>query len=630
MKAFKIPSIFTAIDKITAPVRKMQDAIVKFANRSETEVAKLDRVLRRVSTTAFDVSKKSAIVGLAIAAPLIFAGHKAIAFEDRMADVAKTTGLAGKELDALGAGILMMDTRTSKEQLQVIAAIGGSLGIAKKEMLGFTDSANKFNVALGSDFGSVDAAVKKIGGLKVLFKETRDIRIDEAITKAGSAINALSAKGVVVPELTEFISRVGQLPDAIKPSLQNVAALGAVFNKAGITAEIASRAFGDILLTGAQNLPKFAKQMGITASAAQKLINSDPTTFALKFSESLNGLSAEKLAKTLKALKLSDVGAIKAVGSLASSSKMLAEFQAIANTEFAKGTSLLDEYNTKNNTTAAKIARAANSAEAFAIILGQELLPMINDVLMKVLPLAKAMIAWARDNKGTVKTILAIAIGASALSFAISGVAFAVGVVSKVMMIWNNIGKAVTAVQWAWNLAMSMNPIGLIVIGVAALIGVVALIINKWNEWGAVLSIFLGPLGLVISMIQSFRRNWDMITDAFTKGGIVAGLKAIGATILDALLMPLQQVVKLIGNITGAQWAKDLDATIQGFRTNIGVNTTTDESGEPLARPAINPKTAADPQTFNSTLTIHDVTGRGKMDNENPMISLMPVYSGTR
>jgi hypothetical protein len=55
-------------------------------------------------------------------------------------------------------------------------------------------------------FGGVESASRSISGLKTLFKETRDIKVADAITKTGSAINALSAKGVSVPEVTEFIT----------------------------------------------------------------------------------------------------------------------------------------------------------------------------------------------------------------------------------------------------------------------------------------------------------------------------------------------------------------------------------------------------------------------------------------
>lgn len=41
----------------------------------------------------------------------------------------------------------------------------------------------------------------------------------------------------------------------------------------------------------------------------------------------------------------------------------------------------------------------------------------------------------------------------------------------------------VTAAQWAWNIAMSANPIGLIIIGIAALVAGIVIAIGKWDEF---------------------------------------------------------------------------------------------------------------------------------------------------
>jgi len=618
MKAFTIPSVFKAVDQMTQPIRGIVRSIKSLSQTTQEELARMERRFRSLSSAAADVSKKAAIIGLAVLAPLILATREAIAFEDRMADIAKTTGLSGASLEKYGNALLSMsgDTRTSIEELQTIGAIGGQLGIAEKDLVGFTDSVNKFNVALGSDFsGGVDGATRAISGLKTLFKETRNLEISDAITRAGSAINALSAKGVVVPELTEFISRVGQLPDAIKPSIQDVAAFGSVFNKAGITAEIASRAFGDVLLTGSQNLSKFAKQMGLTNQQAAALINTNPSKFVTEFAKSLKGMDAVGLSKTLKALKLTDAGAIKVVGALGSSLDMLAEFQGISNREFQAGTSLLNEYNAKNNTTAANLAKAQNNLKVFAITAGTLLLPVLNDLIKMIVPVLRSFTAFARNNPKTTKTILILAAAIGILSLAVSGIAFGVKLWADVMLIWAARAKLVTAAQWAWNAAMSANPIGLTVIAVAALIVVVVAMVKHWNEWGAALSLVLGPLGFVVSLIQSFRENWDFIAKSFSTGGIVSGIMAIGKTIFNAIIYPLQQVLQIMASFTGSEKLAQIAKGIEQMRVDMGLQVT----------PAVNPKaTEQEAMTNridsitnkqNATITVKDETGRAEVDS---------------
>jgi TP901 family phage tail tape measure protein len=612
MKTFKIPSVFMAVDKISATMNKMFASVKNFANKSEAEMAKFERRLRSVSETSKKVAQKSAIVGLALAAPLIIAARDAIAFEDRMADVAKTTGLAGVELNKFGKDLLNMapDTRTPIHELQQIAAIGGQMGVAKTELLGFTGAVDKFNVALGSDFGGgVEEATRAISGLRGLFKETRGMDVAQAITRTGSAINALSAKGVLVPEMTEFTARMGQLPDAIKPSQQAVIALAGVFNKAGITAEIASRGVSDILLTAAQNLPKFAKTMGMTTDAANKLIKADPAAFLVKFSESLKGMDAVKLSKTLKALKVGDIGAIKAVGALGSSTKMLAEFQKITNDEFARGASLLDEYNVKNNTTAGNVQKAMNNFKALSITIGTELLPVINDMLKQLMPVIKSMVAWAQANPKTVKTILMVVAGLSALSLIVSAVSTVISVV--------------TAAQWAWNIAMMANPIGLIIAAVVLFIAEMALLVTYFDEIGAAWLMMMGPIGWIIQLIRTFSKEWANITAAFDRG-FIDGIIQIGKTLVEFLLWPLQQILNLVAAVTGADWAANAASSLEAFRKDFGVNL--DKPTNPGAtEAAVNKSITEEKQTVG--IMINDKTGRASVENGNQLN--IPVHLST-
>ena len=119
--------------------------------------------------------------------------------------------------------------------------------------------------------------------------------------------------------------------------------------------------------------------------------------------------------------------------------------------------------------------------------------------------------------------------------------------------------------QWNLNAAMAANPIGVIIVAIVALIALITAVVLKYDEWGAAVTLLMGPLGMVINLIQSFRRNWDSIVQAFKTDGIIGGIKRIGIVILDALLMPIQQLLELIAKIPGmgkvaggaADWIKD-------------------------------------------------------------------------
>jgi TP901 family phage tail tape measure protein len=107
------------------------------------------------------------------------------------------------------------------------------------------------------------------------------------------------------------------------------------------------------------------------------------------------------------------------------------------------------------------------------------------------------------------------------------------------------------AAQNGLNAAMLANPIGLIIIAIVALIALIVACIKKYEEWGAAILLMMGPIGLVINAIMALKRNWESVKQAFTAGGILGGLKRIGIVLLDAVLYPVQQLLKLLSKIPG-------------------------------------------------------------------------------
>jgi TP901 family phage tail tape measure protein len=115
----------------------------------------------------------------------------------------------------------------------------------------------------------------------------------------------------------------------------------------------------------------------------------------------------------------------------------------------------------------------------------------------------------------------------------------------------SGVTKLLTGAQTALNAAMLANPIGLIIVAIVALIALIVACIKKYEEWGAAILLMMGPIGLVINAIMALKRNWESVKQAFTAGGILGGLKRIGIVLLDAVLYPVQQLLKLLSKIPG-------------------------------------------------------------------------------
>lgn len=106
--------------------------------------------------------------------------------------------------------------------------------------------------------------------------------------------------------------------------------------------------------------------------------------------------------------------------------------------------------------------------QSLAITLGQVLLPVISDLVEAVMPVIQKFSKWAKENKGTLGTIMKVAAAVAGFAFAVSGIAFAVGIASKAMVIF--------------NFVMAANPIGLVVVGVLALSAALYGVYRAFNQ----------------------------------------------------------------------------------------------------------------------------------------------------
>lgn len=508
-----VPVTFRGIDKISSVV----DNISK---KNE----KLQKTFNRISTGA-------AIGATAIVGGLTMSVKSAVEFQDKLADVAKTTGLEGKELEDYGNSILKLagTTRSSVDDIVQIGVIGGQLGIAKDQLEAFTISANKFAVALGGDYsGGVEQAISSVGKLNALFRDTKNLNPAESLNVAGSMINELTNMGVKAENINDFALRIARLPEGMRPSLETGLAVGAMFEKMGTNSEVASSGFSNLLLTASKNLPGFAKQMQISSAAASELLSQNPVEFASKFSRSFKGMKPEVVAMKLDALKIKSSEVIGAVSALAGGQDILSDALKRSNEQFSKATSLSMEYATKNSTVAAKLKIAENNFQVMSITLGTQLLPMLAELLDIMMPIATEIIGWIKENPKLAKTLLIISVALYAL----------VGVL-----------QIYTAVQTVANIAALAFPGTWIALAIMAVIAAIVIAIIYFDDFGQVILAIMGPLGWFIMLMMKLPKYWENIVKAFESDGIIGAFKEINRSILDLLISPVEQLLKLVQDI---------------------------------------------------------------------------------
>ncbi len=218
----------------------------------------------------------------------------------------------------------------------------------------------------------------------------------------------------------------------------------------------------------------------------------------------------------------------------------------------------------------------------------------LSPAIEKVFAIADNLMTWLEGKLGWVESLISIAYDFRYMILAVGG---AIGTLIGIIKAWQ-------AVQTIMNIVLSANPIGLICIAVAALIGLIATIIAKWNEWGATVSAFLGPIGGVIHMIQTFRANWQSIIDAFKGDGIIAGIKRIGQVLLMGILSPLKTILEVATKIPGVgKWAQQGVDKINSLGDKWGVEDSTKKKATATTGTSINDKLAAATATKGNGLS---------------------------
>jgi TP901 family phage tail tape measure protein len=196
------------------------------------------------------------------------------------------------------------------------------------------------------------------------------------------------------------------------------------------------------------------------------------------------------------------------------------------------------------------------------------------------------------------------------------------------MWLWAGVMKVVTAAQWLWNAAMTANPIGIIIVAIGALIALVVAIIYYWDEWGSTIVKFMGPLGIIIDFIMTLRQNWEMVKKAFKDGGILGALKAIGRVLLDVLLKPVQMLLGALSKIPGlSSLAGNGLEAVTKMRDSLGVKSSDKAEREAKDPALMSPTIRQGQRTSESVSTtrnyldifLDDPSGKAQTKQRGPL-----------
>ena len=434
--------------------------------------------------------------------------EKFASMDEEMTNVRKYTGQTADEVERMNEDFKKMETHTAREKLNQLAGDAGRLGITATSLVEeFVDGADKINVALGDDLG--DEAVSQIGKLAQMFGEDKTKGLRGAMLATGSAVNELAQNSSAsAGYLVDFTARVAGVGKQAGFTQAQIMGLASVLDQNMQQDETAATAVQNLLAKMFQDSAKFAKIAGLNVKEFSKTLKEDANGALLQFLAALRSKGGfAQLAPMFEEMKMDGSRATGVLTVLADKLDDIKVAQDLATKSYAEGTSVLNEFNTQNESVQAQLDKAQKKFQDLAIELGQKLYPAarycISAANLGVRALS-TLVDFVRDYWKVLVVLTAAIVTYTAISKAKL-------IADKAQMLWLNIMilrekahiflvglktsalktmaivqmaltkeiKLTTAAQMLWNKVLLANPITAVI---AVVVGLTAAIVTLSNE----------------------------------------------------------------------------------------------------------------------------------------------------
>lgn len=296
--------------------------------------------------------------------------------DDEMTNVRKYTGQAAEEVERMNEDFKKMDTRTPRQKLNQLAEDAGRLGITSTAAVEeFVDGADKINVALGDDLG--DKAVSQIGKLAQMFGEDKTKGLRGAMLATGSAVNELAQNSSAsAGYLVDFTARVAGVGKQAGFTQAQIMGLASVLDQNMQQDETAATAVQNLLAKMFQDSAKFAKIAGLNVKEFANTLKEDANGALLQFLAAMRAKGGfADLAPMFEEMKMDGSRATGVLTVLADKLDDIKTAQNLANEAYSEGKSVLNEFETQNESVQAQLDKASKKFLDLSIELGQKLYP---------------------------------------------------------------------------------------------------------------------------------------------------------------------------------------------------------------------------------------------------------------
>lgn len=483
-------------------------------------------------------------------------------YDDGIDTIIKATGATGDAVAAFEESFINVSKRIVGDSGTIGAAIGEintRFGYTGQELEDATVAFLQFSEITGSD---------TVGAVQNVSKALKAAGVDSS--EYASVLDALAiagqASGVSVDKIADGLNKYGAQTRALGLDMEEVVALFAQFELAGVNTETALAG----ITKAAANWQKEGKNAADEFKQTIKVINSWSTTAATEKAIEVFGTKAgPELADAIKSGRFAFDDFTETVKNSAGTVERTFEETQDAPDKLALSIqSLKTDLATTTNEVMQELAPELETA-----------LKDISKILKNdVIPAVKGFISFILKNKTPIITAIS-SITAGLVAMKVAG---ALGAIISSFKAFKAAQDGATASQWLLNTAMNANPIGLVIGAITALVAAFAILWNNcegfrefwltlWEmikdaagaAWDAIVGFFTGAWDAITTAFtgagQWFSDRWEDIKTAFT--GVADWFSGIFSGAWD-------KIKEVFGNI--GEWFDKRWTDIQNVFRNIG------------------------------------------------------------
>lgn len=593
-------------ERVTRAIEETQRAQERL-NRSVERGRRIGEAQSQAGSNLASSTAQLAAFGIPVAASV----KAAMDFESAMAEVGKTVEFtAGNSLPKLGEELkqLSLQIPLSANELAAITASGGQLGVADKDLIGFTTTVAKMGVAF-------DMSADQAGDAMAKLSNVMQIPIKE-IDRIGDMINTISNNSPA--KAREMVAALSQVGSSVKSagyseqfSVGLTGALIAQGREASVTAnaiESMITTFSTLDMATKRQIVGFNK-LGINHNEFATKFKKDGQAATQEFFDLVNKLPTEERTGVVSSIIGLNYGGD--ILSVANNTELLGKNIELLGTN-ADGTgkylgSMNKEFDSISSTKANEVQLFKNNFNVLAITLGDALLPALSDAITAITPLIQSFASWAKQNPELIASTVKIVGGLLLAKVAFWGVSFAVlsvirpiaslvttfnrlragitvlrnmailGQLSPILMKLGGALRFVGGVLRAIGLAAMANPL-FIAIGLLAVAAyliyrnwapIKAFFIGLWNGLKSAVTRGVGAIKGALAGFQPlafFSRAWASVTTYF--GALPARFRQFGINIIQGLISGVQaKFGALKATITNMG-----DSVSGWFKSKLGIN----------------------------------------------------------